>query len=407
MSLGWARRLPSVRVLVALYVVAGVVAGLVSLAAESSQNLEVFRDASLALLRGEDLYVLRSADYYKYSPTFAFGFLPFAWMPVTLAAAAWPALNFGIAAWGMVRIVAAVWKEADADTRSRTTRALLALSLPGILLTTDGDQSNLLVAGMCLGAVAFYIEERPVPAAPLLAFAVLVKIFPIALGAVALVVKDKVKALVALAVSALVLALAPILVVGPSGLAMEYRSWWALVVRDRGPTQAPWSNWSVMHAFDALGLSGASLWIQLVGASIFGICALIFIVAAERNRRAGRVIERNRLCFAFAVATFAFVLAFNHRSESPTYVLSAIAVAMYVLMHDPTGPWRWSLLVLVTLSVSPIYSDYKAHDFTSVLSAKRLFHPLRMVPIVLLWLVVEFEIVSAFMKHGREKRLED
>src|SRR5579872_1691825 len=88
-----------------LWLVASLVAGGVSYAFGQSQNLYVFRAAARALVAGEDPYVKRAADYFKYSPTFALFFAPFAWLPASVAAYVWSVLNFGVAYLGITRVV--------------------------------------------------------------------------------------------------------------------------------------------------------------------------------------------------------------------------------------------------------------------------------------------------------------
>src|SRR5438876_11250402 len=57
-----------------------------------TNNFRIFRAASLHLLHGQDLYAAYPAlhfDFYKYSPTFALLFLPFALSPFWLGMLLW------------------------------------------------------------------------------------------------------------------------------------------------------------------------------------------------------------------------------------------------------------------------------------------------------------------------------
>ena len=66
--------------------------------AHENNNFRIFRAASAHLLAGLDLYAAYPAqhlDFYKYSPTFALLFLPFAYLPFWLAMLLWNALNAG------------------------------------------------------------------------------------------------------------------------------------------------------------------------------------------------------------------------------------------------------------------------------------------------------------------------
>src|SRR5215217_6683029 len=91
-----ARRL---EILVAILWIAAVAAATVQQGiAHHNNNFSIFRAASLHLLHGQDLYGPYPAehfDFYKYSPTFALLFLPFALPPFAVAMALWNALNAG------------------------------------------------------------------------------------------------------------------------------------------------------------------------------------------------------------------------------------------------------------------------------------------------------------------------
>lgn len=386
--------MPRVRSLLALYVVTGIVAGLVSDLADASQNLSVYRSAALALLHGAPLYERFSWDYdfYKYGPAFAFFFVPIALLPWHLSAVLWSAGNFALGALGMARLSRTTWAHLGPEQRERRTSLLLLLAFPGILLTTDGDQSNLLVAGASLIACSLYLEERERAAAPWLAFAILVKIFPAALGAVALTTRRKGRAVAWLAGCVAALAVSPALVVGPARLWRYHLEWRDMLTGDRNAVQAPWSHWSLMHALDACGLHGMDGVVQALGGAVLLVSAGFYVHHALRSH-AGEA-ERRRLGFVFAACTLAFVLLFNHRSESPTYVLSGIAAGMFMMSVRARSAWHWILFFLVVLAPSPIYSDYRAPGLVGVLAAKRMFHPLRLLPLGVLWAILTAMLVA-------------
>lgn len=379
-----------VRTWIAIYVVTGVVAGVVSDLAGASQNLMVFRAASLALLRGAPLYGRFSVefDFYKYSPTFAFAFVPLAVLPWHAAAVLWSAANFALAAWGMVRFVRTVFAHEPHAAQEQRAARFLALAWPGIVLTTDGDQSNLLVAGACLLAIALYLERKSARAAPWLAFSILMKLFPAAFGVFALVGRGRGRAVAWLSACTALLVAAPAVLVGPARLVAYYREWQVLLAGE--PAHASRKHWSIMHALSELGLEANSLAVQIPAAMVFLGGAVGYVYCASL---ASREPTRRLLAVWFTIATLAFVLLFNHRSESPTYVLSGIAAAALLLTTDRPRPWHWLLYVALILAPSPIHSDTEGGTL-SALAAKRLFHPLRLVPLTVLWLWATWQLVS-------------
>jgi hypothetical protein len=82
----------------ALWLVAVVAATIQQGVTHQNNNFLIFRAASRHLVRAQDLYAAYPAehfDFYKYSPTFALLFLPFALPPFALAMLLWNALNAG------------------------------------------------------------------------------------------------------------------------------------------------------------------------------------------------------------------------------------------------------------------------------------------------------------------------
>jgi hypothetical protein len=113
-----------------------------------NNNFRIFRAASRHLLAGLDLYAAYPAehfDFYKYSPTFALLFAPFAYIPFAPAMLLWNALNAG-ALYVALRLVL--------PRRAATVaRAIVFLDMLGSL---QNVQSNALVAALIVFTFAAY-----------------------------------------------------------------------------------------------------------------------------------------------------------------------------------------------------------------------------------------------------------
>jgi hypothetical protein len=359
--------LPSRRALAVLYLLCGVVAGLLSLALGQSKNLTVFCHASEALLAGRDLYDGSSVDWFKYSPTFALLFVPLAVVPRWLAAAAWGALNFGAAYVGM--------DLACAD--DRRSRIALAAALPGILLATDGDQSNLLVAGVMLAAFAMWTRGRSVRAGVLVAGGALVKVFPLAAALFALLHPDRERSLFRILV-ALGLAFGmPLLVLRPDALVAEYASWLALLRADH--ENRGWSLATIArdHGLPVLAVQLACVATVAVPLAV----ALVGPTTARFHRR-------------FAALLFVVLVLSNHRSEYASFVISAMGLGLWLADGPVTKP-RIALVVLAAIATGPIYVrvDPALGGALAFLGAHRLFHPLRLLPLVVAWGLMQTDLL--------------
>jgi len=372
-------RLPSRHVLAAVYLACGALAGAISYGFGQSRNLEVFRHAARALLAGRDLYDGSSVDWFKYSPTFALLFAPLAWLPGWVAAVLWGALNFGAAFVGL---------EAAALGDDRRARVAALAALPGILLATDGDQANLLVGGAILVAFASFERGRSSLGAVAVAVGALVKLFPIAAALFALPHAERERGLFRVIVVLAVGGVLPLAVLAPGALGAEYASWFALLRADHRTR-----GWSVVTVVRDLGGSASA--VQIVCCALLALPFVVAIVVptdASYRRRA-------------AAALLVLVVLANHRSEYASFVLCAMGVGLWFADGRLTAP-RVALLVLATVAHGPLFvrDDPVLTGPLSFLAAHRLFHPLRLVPFVLVWLGLQVSLlrhVRARVERGR------
>lgn len=365
--------LPSAPTLRWIYLVAGLSAGAISLAAGQSKNFVVFAEAARALVRGDDLYVLRTVDYFKYSPTFALAFLPFAWVPSWLGAPLWGLANFGVACVGIERVIP------DAAQRSMA----LAVALLGILWTTDGDQSNLMVGGAILLALDAFERGHALTGASLIVGSGFVKIFPFVAAFFAVLFDQKWRIFLYLFLTMVAFAAAPLLVCMPRALLAEYASWRRLIAWDRGN-----HGWSMMTvAQDSLHLRLPSAFIQVVA-------AVVQAAPVALGARFGTDAAWRR---TFACALLSFFVLFNHRTEYTSFVLSAIAVTIW-WATTPGSAAKTGLAFLVLLVPGPLFASPDANTGGALwwLAAHRIFHPLRVVPLFIAWTWMICDLVRRF-----------
>lgn len=370
--------LPSRRSLAVVYVGSGIVAGSISFALGQSKNLEVFRHASQALLAGRDLYDGSSVDWFKYSPTFALLFVPLALMPSWLAAALWGALNFGTAFAGIDAIMRV---EESCDRRSRV--AALA-SLPGIVIATDGDQANLLVAGAMLFAFSAFERQKTLSAAAAVVLGGLVKIFPLAAALFALLHRDRERSLFRIIVMLGVGVAMPLVVLRPAALAAEYGSWVSLLGADHANR-----GWSLVTVVRDLGGNAMTTQLAAVAMAVLPVVGALVVPGVFVDRRFRR---------QFAASLFILLVLCNHRSEYTSFVISAIGLGIW-FTDGPRTTWRIALLMLASIAHGPIFvrDDPAVGGLLSVLAAHRLYHPLRLVPLVAVWILLQRDLLRALL----------
>lgn len=365
---GEAMTLPSLQVrgraLLVLWIGA-VIAVSIQASAHHNNNFEIFRTSFLNLVAGADLYAAspRHQDFFKYSPTFALLFAPFAVLPFWLGVILWNGANALALYWGLGRLLE--------GEPLFAARALVFMDTVGAM---QNVQSNALVAGLMLIGCAELDRRRELRAALAIAIGTAVKIFPIVAAVYAMFRPYRMPRFALWgAVVAVALVVAPLVITSPGELAAQYRSWGAIQQSD-----ALTRGHSVMFQLETwLGLGLPNLPIQLAG---------VVVLLAPLVRLQFWGVERFRLLFLASVLMFCVL--FNHKAESPTFVVALAGVAVWFAHAPRTTVTRvalWIVLVGTVLSSS---------DAMPKVVQEGVFEPYRLktLPILFVWVLTQVEL---------------
>ncbi len=359
------RRLRQAEWFVALLWIAAVVAATIQQSVlRQNNNFLIFRAASLHLLHAQDLYAAYPAlhfDFYKYSPTFALLFLPFALPPLWLGMLLWNAVNAGVlyAAIGMVlpRRGAAV------------ARAIVFLDMLGSL---QNVQSNALVAGLIVFTFAAYERRHTMLGGLATAVGTFIKIFPLAAASFAIFHPRKLRIALALVASFLVLLALPLLVTPPQTLLAQYESWRVIEAKDSHDL-----GFTVMQMLQFLFRQDWPNWpIQLAG-----VVLLLAPVLGRRQRWSEWHFRRLYLC-----SVLLFCVIFNHQAESPTFVIASAGAAIWFAALARPTRWEWALFVFVVVCTVLASSDLMPEVIQRELFDRYRF---KTVPCIVLWVEVQ------------------
>jgi len=340
-------------------------------------NFLIFRAASHHLIAGSDLYVpypAEHADLYKYSPTFALLFAPFAFLPLLPAMLLWNALNAGalFVALGMVL-----------PRRAATVaRAIVFLDMLGSL---QNAQSNALVAALIIFTFAAYERHHTALGSLAAVGGAFIKAFPLAGVSFAIFHPRKVRVALAVVAASVLLLLLPLLVTPPHTLLAQYASWRAL----SGSEASIKRGFSVMQMLENVLHGGWPNWpIQLLGIAI-----LLAPVVFQRDR--WHEWERRRL---YLCSVLVFCVIFNHLAESPTFVVAVSGVAIWFAALARPSRWEWTLfgliVVLTILSSSDIMPDAIQRDFFDRYRFKT-------VPLIVLWVELQRRLWMARVREAK------
>jgi hypothetical protein len=334
----------------------------------------IFRAAFWNLLANNDLYVLRleqAHDYFKYSPTFALLFAPFALIPFVA----------GLFSWNVVNALAIFFALRLLLPREQWAVAQVLVALP-TLRSMQSSQSNALVAALII--VAFVSFERGWlwRGAIAISLGAITKIFPLAALSFALPRRDRMRAILITGLSIAILIALPLVVVSPGALAAQYKAWSAL---ERG--EAALVGSSAMALFRDAGISWPAWPVQLIGSVI--VLAVLILRMRDWSDRGLRL--------RFLGFVMVFCVVFNHRAEPQAAVIALCGMVIwYLASPPPRSAWRTALFTIVYFLVAVTGTDLVPHPIKQILGSQIRFS----IPLTILWLVMLGELAVARNDRG-------
>jgi len=350
-----------------VYVAAALVVTIQRGVFQFANDFAIFRASFLNLIAGRDLYVLRldqAHDYFKYSPSFALLFAPFAALPFAV----------GLFLWNVVNALALFFALRLLLPRDKAAIAQALVFLP-TLRSMQSSQSNALMAALIIFAFVCYERGWLWRAGIAVGLGAVTKIFPLAALIFALPRRDRVRAVLISILAIVVLLALPLLVVSPHELVAQYQSWSALE-----KTETIQLGSSVMGLFRDAGLGWPAWPIQLAGCAI-----LLYVLLARLRDWDDRMVRLQLLAFVMV-----FCVIFNHRAERQSAVIAISGLVIWYLA-SPRAAWRTSLFVIVYALVSLTGTGFIPGAIKRI-----LVHQVRFpIPLTVLWLAMLGDLARA------------
>jgi hypothetical protein len=294
----------------------------------------VFSNAGGNWLHGDPLYVRGGANEFRYSPLIAAFFVPFDLLPQRLGEFLWRMLNFGVYLIGLVYCC-----RVDLPRKLSTDEhaGLLLLVLPLSIGSLNNAQSNPLVIGLMLIAVAAAMRDRWMLLALSITGATLFKLYPISLGMLLILLYPR-QLSWRLLVCLLIATAIPFVLQHPTYVRQQYTTW-AHYLSTEDRQGGPIADWyrdlrAVWRIYIGPMSAKRYFLVELAAATAIALVALL-----------GQLQKWPR---GFLLATLlslacCWMTALGPATESATYVLLAPAVA-WTLIESGVNPkdhiWR-------------------------------------------------------------------
>lgn len=363
------------RLIVAAYIAGTLVVSVQRGVLAFANDYAIFRAATQNLVRGMDLYVLRpeqAQDLFKYSPTFALLFAPFAVGPAVVGLVLWNLT-------GALLLLASL-RQLLPQREALGAQVLVFLAM---LRNVQSSQSNSLIAALLILSFVAMERERWWSAAASIGVAAAIKVFPLAAAILVLPRRQRYPFAIAMVVVVAVLVALPLLVTDISTLGMQYRSWLALHAAQQADVGQ--SAMAVLRA--AVGVAPRQWLVQVVGTGIL-------LLPLFLGRRA--LSERRQLRVMLLSSVLIYAVLFNHKAEKQSYVIAIAGVAVW-WASSPHKAWRLAVAALVVAC-----TNLPSADFVPA-TVKAAMTPLWRgpIPCTLFWLLLQGELLHKVWRLRR------
>jgi hypothetical protein len=343
-------------------------------------NFLIFKSSFLHLIENRDLYVhypQEHADLFKYSPSFAIFIAPLALLPNLLGLLLWNLANSLVLYFG-IRLLP------EGSIRNKTV--ILYFILLELLTSIQNSQSNGLITGLLVMAFAFLEGRRPIIATLLIALTCFIKPFGIIGFLPVILYPERWKSVLYAAVWMLIIAVLPLVVVSPSQLVSLYDSWLQLLFSDHARSYG-FSVMGWLHTW--FGLEPYKVSVVLAGIAL--LCAPLLRFNLYGDYRFRKEVLASVLIW---------VVIFNHRAESPTFILAVTGVALWYFARPRLQAERvllWLVFILTCLSPTDLFPP---------IVRKKIIGPyvLKAVPCIAVWLKLSYELLFGTFRGQRTMR---
>jgi hypothetical protein len=251
------------------------------------------------------------------------------------------------------------------------------------MTSMQNAQSNGLMAGLMIMAVAGMERGKVIEATLWLVAATFIKVYAAAAFIVFLFYPQKLRFIGYAALWTILFAIVPLLVLTPGQLIDQYHGWAVMMSEDRTVSY----GLSVMGWLDSwFGLGNLKAFVTIAGIVLFFVPLMHF-----RNYK----VAGYRLMFLAHILIW--VIIFNHKAESPTFII-AVAGAGLWYVAAPKAAWRtviiWMVFLITVLSHTDVYPS---------VVRQTIIYPyvVKVVPCIICWFAVMYDLLFFRAKRLR------
>lgn len=341
-------------------------------------NYLIFKHVFYHTLEEKSLYASYPELYFDhnhYGPIFSLFIAPFAILPDAI----------GMVLWNVFNGVLLIYALSKIPVDSQKINWILWICAHEFLTAILGFQFNPIMTALIILSFVFIEEEKEIWAAFCIVLGTFIKLYGIVGLAFFFFSKKKLKFIVALVIWSSILFVLPMLISSPEFILTSYGEWFARLVEKNNEN----ASFNSMQDISIMGMTKrilnvpglSNLYFIVPGLALFGLPYLRY-----------SLFTNNYFRLLILASVLLFTVLFSSGSESPTYIIAFVGVAIwFCIKTTPISKLDWFLLVfallLTSLSPSDLFPKFVRENYIKPYALKAL-------PCVLIWFKISYELLT-------------
>lgn len=320
-------------------------------------------------------YPLEYFDRNHYGPIFSIVIAPFALLPDYL----------GLPLWTLATTLLILWSVSKLPLQSIQITIILWLCLNEYLITAQSFQVNPLMVFIIIMSYVFIDKKQDFWSAMLIMLGTFIKLYGIVGLAFFFFSKDKKKFILSLFFWAILFFILPMLLSSPQYILDRYVEWYdrLLVKNETNAVLGSYQDFSIMGVFRRFlnDVTIPNTPFLIGGLFLFALPYLRF-----------KSYNNKKFQLLLLSSVLIFTVIFSSGSESPTYIIAFIGVAIwYVLQPRPKTKLVVFLLIFALIVTSFSHTDLCPKFIIENYVRK---YSLKAIPCIVIWLVIIYQMLT-------------
>ena len=313
-------------------------------------------------------------DSNHYGPLFSILIAPFALLPD----------GFGMVFWNVFNAGFLIWAVSKLPIRQSKITLILWICAHELLTSLLGTQFNPAMTSIIILSFVFIYNKQEFWAAFFIVLGTYIKLYGIVGLAFFFFSKNKLKFIGSLVLWAAILFVLPMLISSPEFIIKSYAEWFDSLVHknDLNGSLTSMQDISVMGMFRRIVQNPnlSNLPFLIVGLLVFGLPYLRF-----------NLYHNLKFQLLLLSSVLIFTVIFSSGSESPTYIIAFLGVAIWFVIQEK--PLTNSTLFLLVFAL--VFTSFSPSDLMPKYIRTHFIQPyaLKALPCVLIWMKIVYEML--------------